>query len=676
MRRDIRDTTLYQEAEALNGLVRRPGTGQISDVTDLHVAPDGRSAVFTAAIVDKLEGTPLRRIAQMDLFSGEKRLFTFGPNTDRCPKYSPTGTTIAFLSDRSAGDFQLYLLDLAVGAVRATAHVHGWVEYLHWSPDGQRILLGVAGHGADVAGAQGAISSQAKSDGLLTSWMPIVESGVEETRWRRAWVYEVESQSVRAVSPPDLNVWEASWCGKDAIVAVVSPGPGEGLWYTSNLQRIDITSGSSREIFSPSDQLGWPGASASGRYASIVEAVASDRGIVAGELHVIELENGRARTADARKINTAGVDVTHAEWQTDRHLLIGGHREFATVIGVYDVESDQFTESWESTELTGVGRYLTLAGLPTPGECAFIAENFIRAPEIGVVKDNQYRTVSSFDLGYQEAARTIDRVEQVTWSATDGLEIQGWLLRPQGSGPYPLVMYVHGGPVWHWRPACLASPRSLPLLMLLKRGYAVFFPNPRGSSGRGQDFARRVKGDMNGADTGDFLSGLDHLVEIGVADPKRLGVAGVSYGGGMSSWLITQDSRFAAAVPISPHTNQVTEHLLSNIPHFAKLFLADDYKNAGGKYYTRSPIMYAHQVKTPTLNICGALDRCTPPEEAMQFHNALIEHGIRSVLVTYPEEGHGVHKWPAAIDYAARVVGWFEEHMGAEKPAEVKGESP
>jgi dienelactone hydrolase len=141
--------------------------------------------------------------------------------------------------------------------------------------------------------------------------------------------------------------------------------------------------------------------------------------------------------------------------------------------------------------------------------------------------------------------------------------------------------------------------------------------------------------------------------------------AGRSYGGFMSSWLITQDSRFAAAVPVSPVTNQVTEHLISNIPHFVALFLADTYTNANGKYFQRSPVMYADRVKTPTLNICGALDRCTPPEEALQFHNALRENGVRSVLVTYPEEGHGVRKLPAAIDFAARVVAWFEENMPA-----------
>jgi dipeptidyl aminopeptidase/acylaminoacyl peptidase len=168
---------------------------------------------------------------------------------------------------------------------------------------------------------------------------------------------------------------------------------------------------------------------------------------------------------------------------------------------------------------------------------------------------------------------------------------------------------------------------------------------------------------MGGADTHDYLSGLDHLVQRGIADPKRLGVTGGSYGGFMTSWLIAHDKRFAAAISVAPMINYVTQHLLSNIPNFVALFLKDHYTNADGEYFQRSPIMHAHKVKTPTLNICGLLDRSAPPEEAIQFHKALLENGVESVLVSYPQEGHGVRKWPAAIDYAARVVAWFEDHM-------------
>jgi dipeptidyl aminopeptidase/acylaminoacyl peptidase len=662
MKRDIRATVLYDEAEALHRAIRQPGTGLISDAAE--VSTNGTQAVFAGTLVETLKGSPPTRICLTDLATGDTRVLTFGLNVDRLPKFSPDGHHIAFLSDRhKADDFQLYLLDPVSGAARPTPPVDGWVEYLHLSPDGGRILLGVAGRGADISGAQGAVTSRQVAQDM-PSWMPTVETGDENYRWRRAWVYELATDSARPVSRATSNIWEAVWCGNKALAAVVSAGPGEGLWYGARLHIVETETGNDREVYTPQDQLGWPAASPSGRHLAIIEALSSDRWVVAGDLRVIEMISGKIQRVDTR-----GVDITYTEWRSDRELLLAGHRGFETVVGLYDAIAGTFKEVWGSRDITTSGRYASLSGLNETGDCVLVGESFLQAPEIAVIRQGEYQCVKSFDLGYADQAKAIELVERVNWKAPDGLDIQGWLLRPHGEGPHPLVMNVHGGPVWHWRPIWLGRVGTH-VLMLIKQGYAVFFPNPRGSTGRGQDFARYVLGDMGGADTYDCLSGLDHLVERGVADAKRLGVTGGSYGGFMTAWLITQDSRFAAAVPVAPVTNQVTGHLVSNIPHFAALFLADTYTNPVGKYFQRSPIMHARKVKTPTLNICGALDRCTPPEEAVQFHNALLESNVNSVLVTYPEEGHGVRKWPAAIDYAARVVAWFEEHMPAKNQNE------
>ncbi len=656
MDKDIRDSALYQEALSLYRGLRQPGTGQISDAAEVSAAPDGRHAVFAGTLVDKLEGSLPTRVCRTNLDTGETQVLTFGPHTDRLPKYSPDGLRVAFLSDRAkAGDFQLYLLDLKTGAAEATPPVEGWVEHLQWSPDGSHILLLVAGHGADVAGAQGAVTS--KGAEALASWMPTVETGDESFKWRRVWVYEVASEAVRRVGPDRLNVWEAAWCGNESIAVVASPGPGEGLWYSARVNLIQIHSGECREIYKPRDQLGWPAGSASGEYLAIVEAICSDRGIVAGDLLLIESATGKAQRLDTHK-----VDVTHAEWRSDRLLLLAGHRGFDTVVGLYDVSRGNFAETWVSRELTTGGRYVSVSGFEGSGDCVLVGEGFLKAPEVAVIRGGEYRAARSFDLGYAQHTNVIDAVESLTWQAADGLDIQGWLLRPKGTAPFPVLMNIHGGPVWQWRPMWLGRNGAV-MLMLLKRGYAVFLPNPRGSTGRGQEFARRVIGDMGGAEATDNLSGLDALVKRGLADPRRLAITGGSHGGFMTSWLIGQDTRFAAAVSVAPVINWVSEQLVSNIPDFVPISLADHYTNAGGSYFQRSPIMHAHKVKTPTLNICGALDRCTPPEEAVQFHNALRENGVESVLVMYPQEGHGVRKFPAVFDYAARVVGWLEKHI-------------
>src|SRR5690242_11994890 len=140
MQRDVRISPAYIEAERICKHLFSPGSGQIIDAADLHISPNGQSAVFSGTLFEKLEGLPPTRLCQVDLISGELQVLTFGPHNDRLPKYAPDGRHIAFLSDRDdPGTFQLYLLDLAKRAAFATPSVDGWVEYLHWSPDSSSI---------------------------------------------------------------------------------------------------------------------------------------------------------------------------------------------------------------------------------------------------------------------------------------------------------------------------------------------------------------------------------------------------------------------------------------------------------------------------------------------------------------------------------------------------------
>jgi dipeptidyl aminopeptidase/acylaminoacyl peptidase len=290
-----------------------------------------------------------------------------------------------------------------------------------------------------------------------------------------------------------------------------------------------------------------------------------------------------------------------------------------------------------------------------------MVDGYTHPPELTAVRDGEARTITSLaHEGTEYLRRLGGTVEEISWRARDGLEIEGLLVRPDGPSPYPLVVHVHGGPVFAYRQnwTYLRLAR-----FLAARGYASLFPNPRGSSGRGQAFVRGVFGDMGGEDTHDILCGVDAMIERGIADPQRIGVTGGSYGGFMSSWIVTQTDRFAAAVAVAPVTDWYGEHWLCNIPEFVSIFLRDEPTNATGRYFQRSPVMFARNVTTPTLSIAGELDRCTPPTQAAEFHHALRANGVESALVIYPKEGHGVRQLPAQIDYTTRVIEWFLRHM-------------
>jgi dipeptidyl aminopeptidase/acylaminoacyl peptidase len=663
MQRDIRQTPLFKEIEEQYRRLLEPAFGSVASASSPVVSPDGRKVAFTGIIPEKLEGSPTSRVCVLNRSTGEIEQRSAGPNDDRLPAWSPDGARLAFLSDRAEkGQNLLYIAQAdAIDAAVPAPAVPGTAEYLAWSPDGRSILLGVAGRGADISGGQGGGTHEAAEE-ELPSWMPEVESGVDESDWRRLYLYDVDSGEMRPLSREGLNVWEAAWAGPDRIVAIISQHPGEAAWYTAPLALVDVETGEERILYRSEWQLGVPVASPSGRRLAVVEAVCSDRLVVAGDPLLVDPETG-----ETTRVETSGVDVTALTWRDDARLLFAGIRGLHSVVGEYNARTGETRELWDTQE--GLGIYFPDPARVSPlREDGFVVtrDSYARYPELVEMADGQTRTIRSFEHGGVEYLRSIaGTMEEVRWKAPDGQEIQGFLVRPTGSGPFPLITVVHGGPVSAYRNRWPADHRVSLGPLLAGRGYAVFYPNPRGSVGRGQEFARAVYGDLGGAETNDTLSGIDALVERGIADPNRLGVTGGSHGGFMTSWLVTQTDRFAAAVSVAPVNDWRSFHWTSNIPYFDTSFLQDDPTRANAKYDERSPVMFAKNVRTPTLNIAGGKDRCTPPTQAVEFHNALLENGVESALVIYPEEGHGVRTMPAAIDYAARVIGWFDGHMSA-----------
>ena len=657
---DVRDTHVWQQVADHFRQLHEPAFGRANKIIEPSCSADGTRIAVTGFVYDELAGMPRQqafvvhgdRLAPLTTMAGSSRL----------PKVSPAGTEVAFLSDRAeAGRFQLYLLRSGkLGEAEAAPHVPGTVEYCSWSSDGTRILLGVAGLGADLAGGQGSGTTYKPKD-ELPDWFPHVEAGASEESWRSLWVFELATGTLTKVSPEGLNTWEGVWLGPDALVAVTSPASDEGAWYTAVLTRIGLD-GSTIELFKPTVQLGWPAATPTGSRVAVVEAICSDRWVVAGELRV------GAPGGELEKVDTGGVDVTATQWVDEDRLGFVGIRGLETVAGVYDVTSGKTAELWTSTETSCGARYPE-AAWTNDGRVVLIEEGYAKAQQVVVIGDERTELAEIRHAGTDYLLSVAGTAEAVAWSAPDGLRIEGILLTPPGDGPFPLVINVHGGPVWAYRNLFGMFSYSYPAL-LVSQGYAVLNPNPRGSSGRGQDFARLVFGEMGGDDTNDFTSAVDTLVERGIVDPHRVGLIGGSYGGYMSSWLVTQDQRWAAAVPTSPVTNWYSQHFTSNIPHFDGLFLDGDPEVPGDKFHLRSPVAHASKVRTPCLNVAGALDRCTPPTQAQEFHQALLEHGVESQLVIYPQEGHGTRAFPAVIDYCTRLTTWFQTHMPAKAIAD------
>jgi dipeptidyl aminopeptidase/acylaminoacyl peptidase len=295
------------------------------------------------------------------------------------------------------------------------------------------------------------------------------------------------------------------------------------------------------------------------------------------------------------------------------------------------------------------------------GSALIPAHSFNRfAHLLRVEEDGSSRVVSDFaNAGSAAIVDGLEECRSIWWKGTDGLDIQGYLTLPKGIDNPPLVAFLHGGPCHLFRNSW-SFDNLLPSL-LVNEGYAVLFPNPRGSSGRGLEFASHVLKDFGGLDRQDILAGLNHVVEHFGVDGSRQFITGGSYGGYMTCWQITQSDRFAAAAAVAPLTDMRSFFFTAHHPEFLSDYSGANPYEIGGYFDQRSPLRHADKAATPTLLIAGALDRTAPARQAVQFHRALVLRGVPSECAIYPEEGHAALRYEAMIDQAARILGWFRQ---------------
>ncbi len=651
---DLRQTPEYRAVEAFFRKVLEPGFGRVGGPSDPRVSPDGRLIAFRAETLDALEGHPAGRVCLVTPAGGEVRTIAAGAHDDDQPRWSPDGAVLTFRSDRAvAGRHALWAVDApAFEHPRALPDVPGVVEDHAWSPDGTSILALVAGAGAERSDAVGSGTVGGRGD--APPWLPEVESSEEgdDTR-RRLYTIDPIEGTVAVVSPAELNVWEACWCGPGRAAALVSEGGGEGDWYGARLSTIHLATGSERVLWRSDVQLGWVSASASGGCVAVVEARCSDRLVVAGDVLLLDPSDG-----GARRVDTVGADIAWLAWTGDDRLLAVGVRGLDTVVCEIDPVAGTSVERWSTPEFGGGS--LFLGGAPLGDGVVLPLQSHARPPSLVVVETGEVRPlVTAAHEGTTVVRGTIAERRPLSWQAPDGLRIDGILTLPHGVPPFPLILQVHGGPVWAFQDFWPSALRAL----LHDRGYATLEPNPRGSWGRGRTFVEPMVGDMGGGDAGDLLAGIDHVVSLGLADPARLAVSGGSYGGFMACWLPVVDARFAAAVALSPVSDWFSERYESNLGSWAVEFLGGDVAERRAHYLERSPVFAADRLRTPTLLTAGTRDRATPPGQAVEFHRVLKERGVPTEMVRYPLEGHGVRDLPAGIDLATRVLLWFERFM-------------
>lgn len=591
------------------------------------------------------------RIWRYCLNGGATQL-TDGPNGDYSPRLSPVDERLAFSSDRRVmGKAELFLLEN--GAVCPLGDIPGTIEDIRWTSDGSALIVLAADRGLDGGATNGAVRIW---------WGGTEDPAVTNPVDARRRLYRViaKTGATTEIGPQGYTVWQFDLLGEDSAVALISADASERGWYHARLARLEFADRAATLLYAPKWQLQCPAAAPSGKRIAFVEGWSSDRGLVAGEVRIFDLDSGALHTLTA----DGQSNISALQWRDDESLWVAGWAGLGCLYGILRLDG---TFEWCDREDAVVGPNSFLAAIvPAPDGTGFAAvrEAFGAAPEI-VYRSSQksaWRPVSALNGAVAKDYPDYPEMREIRWTGKDGLKLEAIALLPRNRqpGPLPMVVDIHGGPTWSTKHA-FNPGFALPYTAA---GFAVFAPNYRGNTGWGQPFSQLNIGDPGGAEFDDILTGIDQCIAEGFADPARLGVTGASYGGYLTAWAVAMTSRFKAAVMVSGISNHWSCHYSSN-HDFGEFIVGGPLAREKFRKLAieRSPLFRLDKPTTPTLILHGIEDRCTPLGQGQEFYNALMERGVPAELVSYPREGHGFQERAHQQDAWQRSVAWFHHYL-------------
>ena len=551
--------------------------------------------------------------------------------------YAPDGRRLAFVA-RERGAARAKLM-LATGtSVSTLATVEGLVQQPRWSPDGRTVAM-LATIGARKEA--GAVQAGARQVG---------EIGSSEDAQRIA-VVPAAGGAMRLVSPAGRYVYEYGWTpdGK-GFVATSATGNGDANWWVATLDAIDLASGQVRTIARPAMQMNEPTVSPDGRRVAFIGGLMSDFGSVGGDVWTVPFAGGEPKDATRGYQGT----FTSIDWSNAGLRATALLADRAAIVAI-DPDEGPRPPSWtaQATPAAGDGK-AAFAG----GRVAMVAQDWSHGPAIFAGPVARPVQLTHDNDGYAPLASA----RSLTWK-NGTVDAQGWLLAPRGqrpAGKAPMITIVHGGPSAASTPSFVWQGSNA---ALLRAGYWLFYPNPRGSYGQGEAFTAANRRDFGGGDLEDILAGVDAAVRAAPIDAKRLGMMGGSYGGFMTMWANTQTNRFKGIVTIAGISNWISYYGTNGINTWMIPFFGKSAYQDHDVYWKMSALKDIAKARTPTLILVGERDIEVPPTQSMEYWNALKAVNVPASLVIYQDEGHGIRSPANARDASGRTVAWFDRYV-------------
>jgi len=602
-----------------------------------------------------------KQVYVVPVAGGAPRAVTAAGSSASDPYWSKDGKALYFLSDRS-GSKQVWSLPLdGFGeAMQVTTFAKG-VNSVDFSPDESRLLLQISASDlaepakAPVGGAAGG-QAPARKPWVVTRMQMKEDAGegyLTGDRAEHLCVLDLATGKLRQLTAGAFAESEASWSPDGRQLVFVSNREADpDASYKTDLWLVaadNTDQGKTLQRLTNDDRVkGAPAFSPDGK--TIAFLVADDGVYGSPQVAVLPAAGGEARVLTApldRWVNQFRFSAD-GQWIYFAYENLGGTR--LARVRASDGRIEPVAEGEQSIGGFDLGKNGAIAARVEAGN---------RGAEVYAIAKRRLTRLTSVNQAFIDSV-AVGSKESVSFKSPDGTEVQAFVTKPPdfvAGRRYPTILHIHGGPVGQFAWGFDFKPQYF-----ATKGYVVVEPNPRGSTGRGQDFVRAIYRTWGITDYDDLIAAVDYVIAQGYADPERLAVTGYSYGGYMTNTVITRTGRFKAAATGAGHS-----FIAANYGHdiYQKWYnweLGPPWENRE-KYDRLSPLLKAGQVTTPTIFLGGREDWNVPLLNAELFYQSLRERGIATELVVYPGVHHG--GWPPEFerDYLERVVAWFDKYL-------------
>ncbi len=632
---------------------------KVKAVGGVKVSPDGRRVLYTVneSVMTAEKSEYLTQIWMANADGSDAYQMTFGEKPSGNPDWSPDGRWIAFTSSRS-GKNNLYVMRSAGGEAEMITDVKSGVGGFAWSPDGKWIAFTMA----DPPSADEEKNNKGKDD---SRWID------ENVKMNHLYVVSVAKDGAGKREPRQLTKgsftvgsglggggFDWSPDGK-SIVFMHTKAPKADDWVSANVSVVDVASGEIKALAATAAAESQPAYSPDGKWIALAISDAPPSWAFQNRIHLIPSGGGAPKPLPL----TFDEQPNLIGWAADgKRIYFNETRGTTTAISAINVETGAITDIEKGRAVysgINLNRARTMFGMTM--------QNNDAAGEAYVTRADSFAPAKVSAANADLPKHPLGKMEVVRWKSSDGMEIEGILNYPvnyRAGERVPLLLVIHGGPTGVFTQSFAAGPGLYPTAVFNARGYAVLRGNPRGSSGYGKKFRYANYKDWGGGDYRDLMAGVDHVVGMGVADPNRLGVMGWSYGGFMTSWVITQTKRFKAASIGAAVTNLMSFTGTADIPGFIPDYMGAQFWDNLDVYRQHSAMFNIKGASTPSLIQHCEGDLRVPISQGYELYNALKQQGVPVRMLVMPRQAHGPTEPKMLLKVMQTNVEWFDKMIG------------